>query len=305
MCMFVAFFYQFSMNYIELINDFWRLSDEQILCMKSSEISTYFALLRVNNELGWRESFRPDWQTISQYAGISKNTFYKCIESLKNRGFIDYKKGIRNTLKPEISILGIKNKSKNKTVNKKAVHVLKSKNKSENKSKNKTVNLNKQVNNKLINNKTITSDCEKSRDEGSSSTHKDFIKKFDEFYKEQTGAKFSWTNNGKELAAIKQIRLQCENISQENEGESIDIFSYILTNWDLQKNGRYVLDDFIRKGITPSMVNMNFSSILKLFRDAKHNNDNGKNNKGPRSIAEQVNDYVDDFKRAGLLGSQP
>lgn len=96
------------MNYIEQINNFWSYTED--LDISSSDTSVYFALLKYNNSLSWIKSFRCDYGIICQYSRVSKNTFYKSIENLSNARLITYEKGVRNVLKPKISILKLKNR---------------------------------------------------------------------------------------------------------------------------------------------------------------------------------------------------
>ena len=98
------------MNYLQQINEFWEKADDTDT-LKGNDIAVYFALLRINNKYGWRESFRADWAEVCQYAHISKNTFYKSLETLQDAGFIRYDKGVRNCLKPKIFVLEFKNRT--------------------------------------------------------------------------------------------------------------------------------------------------------------------------------------------------
>ena len=98
------------MNYINQINCFWEKADESDK-LKGNDIAVYFALLRINNKYGWKDSFRADWAEVSQNAHISKTTFYRSLDILQDAGFITYDKGVRNVLKPKISILKFGNRT--------------------------------------------------------------------------------------------------------------------------------------------------------------------------------------------------
>ena len=288
------------MNYIEQINNFWDKADE--IELKSNEIAIYFALLRMNNQLGWIASFRCDWAIISQYAGVSKNTFYKCLESLQNHKLIKYEKGIRNCLKPKISILKIKNRKgteKEQERNKKGTE------------KEQKGNLNKPINNKTnkpINN-TLSTKVDATKD-----LHTDFIKLYNEFHVTQTSSKMSWpkTQAGKEAKAIKSIIAKCLKQVETQYPELVDlekkkssakkIFEYVLVNWDLQKNNRNVLDNYTRSNINPSQINMNWSKILKAFKDATNNKTNSQSNTdtGVPTIREQSEAFLARYKASSI-----
>ncbi|QQV91469.1 primosomal protein [Tenacibaculum phage Gundel_1] len=96
------------MNYIEIINNFWAYTEDKDI--SSSDTSVYFALLKYNNSLNWIKEFRCDYAVICQYSRVSKNTFYKSIDNLSDLKLIQYEKGVRNHLKPKVSILKIKNR---------------------------------------------------------------------------------------------------------------------------------------------------------------------------------------------------
>ena len=96
------------MNYIELINNFWAYTEEKNI--SSSDTSIYFAILKYNNSLNWITSFRCDYAVICQYARVSKNTFYRSLNNLQDLKLIHYEKGSRNSLKPKITVLKMKNK---------------------------------------------------------------------------------------------------------------------------------------------------------------------------------------------------
>jgi NACalpha-BTF3-like transcription factor len=97
------------MNYIELINNFWSISEGED--MSPHDQSTYFAILKYCNSLSWLNPFVCHWEILIQYSKTSKNSFYKSCEALDKIGLIKWEKGQRNsTKKPKIFVLDFKNK---------------------------------------------------------------------------------------------------------------------------------------------------------------------------------------------------
>jgi hypothetical protein len=102
-----------KLSYIELINDFWHLYDDQKTMIKPAEISVYFMLLRYCNKLNWINPFFIDPFILSAINPVAPNTYYKSIDTLKKLGLIDYQKGKHNVAKQTVTILKIKNSIKN------------------------------------------------------------------------------------------------------------------------------------------------------------------------------------------------
>ncbi len=97
------------MNYIELINNFWAVSESEDL--SPHDQSTYFAILKYCNSLSWLNPFVCHWEILIQYSKTSKNSFYKSCETLDGIGLIKWQKGQRNSnKKPKIFVLDFKNK---------------------------------------------------------------------------------------------------------------------------------------------------------------------------------------------------
>lgn len=99
-------------NYIEQVNSFWKeISDKDI---RSIDITVYFALLDYNNTWMWKETFSCDWSIILENAKVSKNAYYASLERLTDMKLIKYEKGVRNVIKPKISIRVLKNSNTNR-----------------------------------------------------------------------------------------------------------------------------------------------------------------------------------------------
>jgi len=76
------------MNYINLINSFWRNNGEHSL--NGSATSLYFFLMHSCNSLGWKSSFRHSDRYLSARLGLSINTVRTAKIKLKEMGLINF-----------------------------------------------------------------------------------------------------------------------------------------------------------------------------------------------------------------------
>jgi hypothetical protein len=95
------------MNYIEQINGFWGKAETAEIT--GNDIAVYMALLKYCNSLNWLNPFICHWEIICQYSKVSKNTYYKSLDTLSKEKFIEYKKGERNKFSAKIVILKFEN----------------------------------------------------------------------------------------------------------------------------------------------------------------------------------------------------
>lgn len=91
------------MTYIDLINEFWKKN--QVFPLSSTDIAFYFYLLKECNSAGWENPFRLPTRKICFELNFRKDTITSVRNSLKQKGFIDFKKGDRRASDPEYSIL--------------------------------------------------------------------------------------------------------------------------------------------------------------------------------------------------------
>lgn len=83
------------MNYIKLINAFWKINAEANF--KPMEIALYFYLLDVSNTCGWKTSFRRNNARVLADLSISdRRTLEKSRLKLKEFGLINYDKNSTN-----------------------------------------------------------------------------------------------------------------------------------------------------------------------------------------------------------------
>ena len=76
------------MNYIEYINNFWAIHEEETFC--TTDISLYFYLLKVNNSCSWKPIFRRNNSKIEADLGISYNTLRCSRERLMSANLLKY-----------------------------------------------------------------------------------------------------------------------------------------------------------------------------------------------------------------------
>ncbi len=79
------------MNYIELINQFWKCHDEHRFSESSAML--YFALLRVCNGLGWKNPFRQSNAYLAAMVGISVPTLIRSRNRLQQAGLLEFESG--------------------------------------------------------------------------------------------------------------------------------------------------------------------------------------------------------------------
>lgn len=101
------------MNYIELINNFWRLNKEH--SFTSNETQVYFKLLDTCNSLGWKNPFNQSNLFICAECGMSEPTLIRVRNSLKQLGLIDFISGKIKRQFTNYTILGLNDLSLSST----------------------------------------------------------------------------------------------------------------------------------------------------------------------------------------------
>lgn len=81
------------MNYIELINNFWKADLE--FSFTGNETKLYMFLLYTSNSLGWQNPFRLSYRQIAIRVNLGINTVKSARNRLKQAGLIDFSEGKR------------------------------------------------------------------------------------------------------------------------------------------------------------------------------------------------------------------
>ena len=96
-----------EINFIQQICNFDKLSAENL---NANAIAIYYHLFNVNNRCGWKEWFTETDLWIERSVGISRReTVLKALNLLKQKGFIDFKRGERKGQPSRYKILPLIN----------------------------------------------------------------------------------------------------------------------------------------------------------------------------------------------------
>ncbi len=82
------------MNYIKQVNTFYKLLSNNPL--SSNAQCLYFFLLNKNNELGWIKEFTTANSIVMGFTNLNITALQRARNELKQKGYIDYKKGTGN-----------------------------------------------------------------------------------------------------------------------------------------------------------------------------------------------------------------
>lgn len=85
------------MNYIELVNQFWRSDIEHSFTGNESKL--YFFLLHISNTLNWKNPFRLSYRQIELGSGLTVNTIKTARNRLKQAGLINFTPGRQGNAK--------------------------------------------------------------------------------------------------------------------------------------------------------------------------------------------------------------
>ena len=96
------------MNYIDLINNFWRFYDENKNDLNPSDIVLYKVILRYCNKIGWVNPFTINPYLMADINPLSQNTYYKSFKRLHDLKLIEWVKGKHNVSNQQVTILNIK-----------------------------------------------------------------------------------------------------------------------------------------------------------------------------------------------------
>lgn len=103
------------MNYIKLINQFWKLRRSKRITSKQADL--YFFLIQECNEQAWENPFECSNKLIIASIDMQEPTLIDARNRLKQLGLIDFKGGKRNEASPVYSILYLNELSKDRGAN--------------------------------------------------------------------------------------------------------------------------------------------------------------------------------------------
>jgi hypothetical protein len=98
------------MNYIELINQFWRIRRSKRIT--STQADVYFMLLDECNARGWENPFEFPNTLACAHIGITEPTLIDARARLKQLGLVDFDGGERRAKAPVYTLVYLKNLSK-------------------------------------------------------------------------------------------------------------------------------------------------------------------------------------------------
>jgi len=181
------------MNYIELINQFWKMRRSKRIT--SSEADLYFYLLNECNGLNWNNPFSHPNMLICASIGCSEKTLIEVRNRLKQKGLIEFEPGERRLKNPVYKLLYCNKVSK--IVSKEVSKIV-----------SKEVSKTPDILNKL--NKTKLNNIPKPLDRDLPNEPKtDFIDelilRFSTIYQNVRGMEYYITNKGKERSAVGKI----------------------------------------------------------------------------------------------------
>lgn len=86
------------MTYIEIINRFWKI--HQFDHFSSAEIAVYFYLLNMANRNMWEDEIAVATAELCASIGMRRSTIIRARQSLREKGLIECREGVRNSRTP-------------------------------------------------------------------------------------------------------------------------------------------------------------------------------------------------------------
>jgi len=136
-------------NYIRQLNAFWEMQGEPEH-LKPSSYTVYFSLLQINNTCGWKDPFLATYSQVLNMTGIANaKTYYSALEELSNKGYVTWLKSKNQYQAPSFSI-----KVLYQNLEEQLHSTVKATTPHTEEQLHRAVSIPKQLNKKLINNKT-------------------------------------------------------------------------------------------------------------------------------------------------------
>lgn len=92
-----------TMTYIEIINRFWKI--HQFDHFSSAEIAVYFYLLNMANRNMWEDEIAVATAELCASIGMRRSTIIRARQSLREKGLIECREGVRNSRTPVYRIV--------------------------------------------------------------------------------------------------------------------------------------------------------------------------------------------------------
>lgn len=255
------------MNYIELINRFWKMNKEE--CFTANETQLYFKLLDTCNSLGWKNPFNHSNGYICGELGISEPTFLRCRNKLKQVGLIDFVSGKVKRQKTVYTVLGLNNFTLKDTLKDTL-------NDTQSVTQNSVKPLdNIKHNTKLNKTKTnILSDAIAPEEKEPTKFWKSFVDIWFRRYDEVTGAKPTF--NGASAKNLKSIIQRLEKLYYDKNSHEWEEVKALITFNKFLDNA--LKDDWLKSNFLLTNLSTQFDKIVNQPKDGKSNNNFGKNN---------------------------
>jgi len=100
------------MNYLKLINQFWKLRRSKRITSKQADL--YFYLIQECNARDWENPFECSNKSIIASIDMKEPTLIDARNRLKQLGLLDFKSGKRNEESPQYKITYLNNLSRNR-----------------------------------------------------------------------------------------------------------------------------------------------------------------------------------------------
>ncbi|PRY10308.1 hypothetical protein CLV24_11436 [Pontibacter ummariensis] len=268
------------MNYIELINQFWRLRRK--VRFTAHEADLYFYLLNEANELEWENPFQHATTLICANLGISRKTFVDLRNRLRQKGLIDFTEGQKNKLAATYMLLYVSKSTPQGNIQGNVKGNIQGNidgNIQGNVLGNHSTKLN-QTKLKEGDDDAAASPPKKKGEEGKASSakppkskkppsaaqppkaeedpvHKDFVDAYWQWYVQKVGEPPHLLES--DYKALKKIRRYLTEAKKGDAAKALASWQHILNNW-----GK--LEDFLQKQMRPAQIDSNMTNILAQLR---------------------------------------
>jgi len=262
------------MNYLEMVNNFWRVDQEYLF--SGNETRLYFYLLKVSNSLNWKNPFTNADRFTANCVGVSINTLKTCRKRLLDAGLILFTpggSGPRNMCSYRLIAKNIE-VSTTDTINNKTVNMVSTTDTilANELTPQPTPSINNTKTNKTLESKdsinksaSLFQKNEKDKKFGCATADKSIytqaIALYNSFVKARTNGMGAFIN-GAEGKSMKNILAYLEQQAAANALSKEDAGSYILNTWAYLLRNWDMLPDFNRSRTKLTEIS---SDLTKLY----------------------------------------